>query len=222
MPWRKYISAPYLKWPFWIIILVVWVNIFLAARYNNTLRWDVIVQETGLLSWRLLAFTLLLSLARKLFPRCVTLVRILPLRKHSGILAFLIAGSHGISELVKNGIYKDWEAIFNYTFSTDSPITFGTIAFLLLLPLFLTSTEWAVKKMGAKAWFWLHKLAHPAFISASLHFVWVTGAVQWKPIVWLGIYAMGYAVLWIKRWLQKRRSQGPIPPLADPMDLIHG
>src|SRR5690606_1185893 len=166
MPWRKYISAPYLKWPFWIVILLMWLNIFLSARYNGALRWEVIVSGTGVLAWRLLALTLFLGLARKLCTRCATLVRILPLRKYSGVFAFLIAGSHGFSNLIRNGIYRDWEAIFSYTLSINSTITFGTLSFLLMLPLFLTSTEWAVRKMGAKAWFWLHKLAHPAFILA--------------------------------------------------------
>lgn len=220
MPWRKYISAPYLKWPFWIIILVIWVTIFLSARYNGNLRWGVIVHETGDLSWYLLAFTLFLGLARKLCPKCVTIVRILPLRKHSGVLAFLIAGSHGIAELVKNGIHRDWEAIFNYTLSFDSLVTLGMLSFLLMLPLFLTSTEWAVKKMGAKTWFWLHKLAHPAFILAALHSAWVTGQLRSASLVWLVLYVLGYIILWIKRGIEKRQKGQKIHRF-DPMEEIH-
>lgn len=203
MPWRKYISAPYLKWPFWVVVGAMWLWIFGRSRPHGELQWDLIVPQVGQLAWRLLVLTIFLSLLRKLFPRCATLVRVLPLRKHSGLLAFLIAGSHGVSELVRNGIHKDWEAIFAHTLSLDSSITYGATAFLLLLPLFLTSTEWAVKTMGIKAWFWLHKLVHPAFILVGLHYAFAGASIRLKPLVVLGIYLLGYLFLQLRRFWKK-------------------
>lgn len=203
MPWRKYISAPYLKWPFWIFIILTWINIFLTSRYNGALRWNVIAPETGELAWKLLILMIFLSLAHKLFPKNVTLVRIFPLRKQAGILAFLIVGSHALANIVKHGINWDWRTIFAYSFS-DSFITLGTTSFLLMLPLFLTSTEWAIKKMGAKAWFWLHKLAHPAFILAGVHIALINNPPKAGPLIWLGMYVIGYLILWSKKLLNKK------------------
>ncbi len=208
MPWRKYLSALYLKWPFWILVCALWLRIFWLAYDRGSLRWGIVSRETGQLALWLLALTLLLGLLRKLFPACAALVRILPLRKHSGVLAFLIAGCHGIAEWAKNGIHTDWSAAFSYSLLADWRITLGSASFLLMLPLFATSTHWAVKAMGAKAWFWLHKLAHPAFILAALHAALGGASLRMKPLIALGIYAAAYSFLLARKLFKSSHKPG--------------
>lgn len=49
-------------------------------------------------------------------------------------------------------------------------IFFGMAAFLLLIPLALTSTSGMIKRVGGKRWQMLHKLAYVIGILAAIHF----------------------------------------------------
>jgi sulfoxide reductase heme-binding subunit YedZ len=51
-------------------------------------------------------------------------------------------------------------------------ITVGVIAWLLLLPLAATSTNWAIRKLGGKRWSWLHKLVYVAAVCGIVHYWW--------------------------------------------------
>lgn len=48
-------------------------------------------------------------------------------------------------------------------------IILGMIGFLALLPLALTSSNWAIRRMGPKAWQRLHRLAYLAVVAGVLH-----------------------------------------------------
>lgn len=52
-------------------------------------------------------------------------------------------------------------------------ILVGFAAFLMLLPLALTSWNGAVRRMGALAWKRLHRLAYPAILAGAVHYVMI-------------------------------------------------
>ena len=52
-------------------------------------------------------------------------------------------------------------------------ITVGFIAFVLLIPLALTSTNGMIKRLGGKRWQWLHRLIYVIAPLAILHFWWM-------------------------------------------------
>jgi sulfoxide reductase heme-binding subunit YedZ len=51
-------------------------------------------------------------------------------------------------------------------------ITMGVIAWLLLVPLAATSTNWSIRKLGGKRWNRLHKLVYLAAICGVIHYWW--------------------------------------------------
>ena len=51
-------------------------------------------------------------------------------------------------------------------------ITAGVAAWLLLLPLAATSTNWAIRKLGGKRWNRLHRLVYVAAVCAVIHYWW--------------------------------------------------
>ena len=51
-------------------------------------------------------------------------------------------------------------------------ITAGFLAFVLMLPLAATSTNWSIRKLGGKRWNLLHKLIYVTGISGVVHFWW--------------------------------------------------
>jgi sulfoxide reductase heme-binding subunit YedZ len=65
-------------------------------------------------------------------------------------------------------------------------ITIGMAAFLLLLPLALTSTDAALRRMGPAAWRRLHMLAYPATIAGALHYLLLVKSWPVEPFVYLG------------------------------------
>lgn len=90
-------------------------------------------------------------------------------RKHLGLLAFAYACAHllvyvGLDRLGQLGtLFKDF---------TERPfIVVGLAAFALLVPLALTSSKRAIKRLGGRAWNRLHKLVYLIAILAVIHFV---------------------------------------------------
>jgi sulfoxide reductase heme-binding subunit YedZ len=58
----------------------------------------------------------------------------------------------------------------------------GAAAYLLLLPLALTSTNWAIRKLGGKNWNRLHKLIYAAAICGIVHYWWQVKTGVLKPL----------------------------------------
>ena len=95
----------------------------------------------------------------------------LQLRRTLGLYAFAYAGLH-----LLNFIGLDYG--FNFALIkegiTDKPFALvGLAAFLILLPLAVTSTKGWVKRLGNN-WPRLHRLLYVAGILAVVHFIWLT------------------------------------------------
>lgn len=64
-------------------------------------------------------------------------------------------------------------------------VTVGMAAFLLLLPLAITSNNLSVRRLGPAAWRRLHRLVYPAAVLAAIHYLWLAKGFQIEPILWL-------------------------------------
>jgi len=62
-------------------------------------------------------------------------------------------------------------------------VTVGFLAWLLLLPLALTSNRWSIRKLG-KRWSRLHKLVYLIAPLGVLHFLWLVKADWLEPLVY--------------------------------------
>lgn len=73
-------------------------------------------------------------------------------------------------------------------------ILVGSLAFLLMTPLALTSTNRMIKRLGGKRWSRLHKLAYPCAVFAVLHFYLLVKSDVSKPLVYAALLAvlLGY------------------------------
>lgn len=205
----KYFRLPYIKWVFYLVIAVWWSGILYFSYSDGVFDWKFAVIYTGILAWYLLIYTIFISLLHKLLPRVLFFGILLPLRKETGVFAFLIAGSHAVFEFLKQGVLWNAKGMLEATLSSANLAYLGTIAFLIMLPLFLTSTNWAVKKMGARAWKNLHRMAHVAFLVAGIHvmlnkYFQPDGYIQWKTVGAFSFYFLGYGYLWAKRLMSKK------------------
>lgn len=92
------------------------------------------------------------------------------LRRMLGLLAFFYASLH-LATYVGLDQFFDWRAIAKDV--AKRPFIFvGAAAFTSLVPLALTSTNGAVRRLGFARWKLLHRLAYVAPALGVLHFFW--------------------------------------------------
>jgi len=208
--WKKYYNEQYLKWIVWLWVSMWWLSIFFESYSHGSMQWGEMVKETGELTWYLLIFTIMISLLHKLFPRVWQINNIVPLRKYTGICCWLIALTHAGSEMLKRGIASDPVAIANTALSMENGMIFGAASFLIMLPLFVTSTNYAVQKMGYLWWKRLHTLTHIAFVLAAAHILVLKfqsdGEIYLKTAGIMSLYVVGYGVVFWRSF-RKRTVQ---------------
>ncbi|MBU3031229.1 sulfite oxidase heme-binding subunit YedZ [Paracoccus marinaquae] len=66
-------------------------------------------------------------------------------------------------------------------------LLFGMTAFLLLLPLALSSNNLSLRRMGAQAWRRLHRLVYLAAPLVALHWIWSLKTFPVEPLLWLAV-----------------------------------
>ena len=86
-------------------------------------------------------------------------------------------------------------------------IAMGFAAFLLLLPLALTSTKGWIRRLG-KRWTQLHRLVYVAAIAAVIHFAWKVKVFTGDAVIYAAIVTLllGFRVVWHLR--QRRAFSG--------------
>ncbi|MEL6642286.1 MAG: protein-methionine-sulfoxide reductase heme-binding subunit MsrQ [Pseudomonadota bacterium] len=139
---------------------------------------------------------------------CITPLRtyaglnLLKFRRPLGLIGFFYILLHLLVWLILDvGIISEiWKDIVKRPY-----ITIGMVGFVLLLPLALTSNDWAIRKMGAAGWRRLHKLAYPAVILGGVHYVMLVKGWQIEPILYLG----GIAALLAMRLKWRKRQPAP-------------
>jgi methionine sulfoxide reductase heme-binding subunit len=165
----KHSTLVALKVLVWLACLAPFVWLLWGA-FTNTLGPDAtatITFTTGLTTLRLLAITLAITPLRKLIPKLAWMIRF---RRLLGLFTFFYATLHLMT----------WVALYTgfdlHAMATDVVkrryITAGMAAWLLMLPLAATSTNWAIRKLGGKRWNRLHKLIYAAAVCGVIHYWW--------------------------------------------------
>ena len=125
-------------------------------------------------------------------------VNLMKFRRPLGLLGFFYAGIHVAVWLVMD-LQMRWAEIG--TDLTRRPyIVVGAVAFACLIPLALSSSSGAVRRMGPVAWKRLHRLAYLAIPLGAIHLamqekVWTVAAVVY-PCVAVGLVSL--------RWVWRR------------------
>ena len=142
-----------------------------------------IEHRLGLWALRFLMLTLAITPLRQLTHQPV-LVRF---RRMLGLYAFFYATLHFSAYLVLD-LRGYWTQIFA-EIAKRPYITVGFTAWLLLVPLALTSTQWAIRKLG-RNWSRLHKLVYAIGVLAVLHFWWLVKSDIREPALYAAILAV--------------------------------
>ena len=157
---------------------------------------EELLLTTGLWAFRFL----LLSLAVTPLRRLTGWSRVIRFRRMIGLFAFFYAALHlSIYVLLDQGL------AFRFILADVAKrrfITAGMVAFVLLVPLAVTSTTGWIRRLGRR-WQQLHRVAYVSAAAAALHFIWKVKVVVGEPVY----YAVALAVLLGIRLAWRRRTQ---------------
>jgi sulfoxide reductase heme-binding subunit YedZ len=127
------------------------------------------------------------------------------LRRMLGLFAFFYASLHFMTFLWFDHFFDVQEMLKDV--GKRPFILVGFTAFVLLIPLAVTSTNGTVKRLGAKRWQWLHRLIYLIAPLGILHFWWMKAGKHnfEQPIIFGSIVA----VLLLSRvmWALKKRMK---------------
>jgi sulfoxide reductase heme-binding subunit YedZ len=145
------------------------------------------IREITLRTGRVALVLLLLSLACTPATILFRFKPALKLRRPLGLYAFLYAGLHLLTFVGLD---------YGFDFSLIVPevrqkrfVQVGMLAFLLLLPLAITSTRGWIKRLG-KNWKRLHRLVYLAAVAVVIHFVWLAKGDIRRPLRYGAVLAL--------------------------------
>lgn len=167
------------KWAIYWIGLLPAANLFAAALTDRLGPDPLKVLENGLGEWTLRFLILGLTISPLMRFARINLVRY---RRAIGLVAFAYVSLH-LSVYLFLDRQLDVPAIIADIIKRPY-ITIGMTAFVLLLPLALTSNNWSVARLG-KRWQKLHKLVYVAAILGAVHYLLLVKAWPLEPILYL-------------------------------------
>ena len=171
---------------------------------------EEITHRTGFWTLTLLTTTLSVTPIRKL-PRLNALIH---LRRLLGVYAFFYAVLHFTTYALDRAVFSGLGITLGALVEdvAERPyITVGFTAFVLLIPLAITSTKGWVKRLGGKRWQRLHRLVYVSSVAGVVHFWWLVKADTRRPMIFAAILIvlLGYRLgIWWKKRSAERHAGG--------------
>jgi methionine sulfoxide reductase heme-binding subunit len=158
---------------------------------------EFIQHATGDWTLRFLVITLCITPFRKLLK----LPDLIRFRRMLGLFAFFYACLHFLTYLGPDQSFDlaaMWKDVAKRPF-----ITMGFAAFVLLIPLALTSTAGWIRRLGGRRWQMLHRLIYISAICGVIHYYWLVKSAVLRPLTYAAIVAI--LLLWrLGDWLIRR------------------
>ncbi len=168
----------------WLVFAV------LTGRASANPAEDILL-TTGIWSLRFLLASLAITPVR----RITGWHRLIQYRRMLGLFAFFYAVLHVLSYIAFDRFFvlgEIWADVVKRPF-----ITAGMTAFVLMIPLAVTSTRGWIQRLGRR-WQLLHRLVYVSAVAGVLHFVWKVKVVIGEPVFYAVILAvlLGFRVVW--------------------------
>lgn len=157
---------------------------------------------TGIWALRFLVATLLVTPVR----RVTGWNRIVQYRRMLGLFTFFYASVHF-------AIYIGVDQFFAFDFILKDVakrpfITMGFTAFVLMIPLALTSTKGWIRRLGRR-WQVLHRLVYVSAVCAAVHYLWKVKVMIGSPVYYaaaIGIL-LAFRLIWQLRSVKSMKAQ---------------
>jgi sulfoxide reductase heme-binding subunit YedZ len=163
---------------------------------------ETLQHTTGDWTLRFLILTLAITPLRKTFK----LPELIRYRRMLGLFAFFYVVLHFLTYLGPDQNFNFsgmWDDVAKRKF-----VTVGFAAFVLLIPLALTSTAGWIRRLGGKRWQALHRLIYVCAILGVVHYYWLVKSDVRKPLIYA--FFVGILLLW-RVWDAYFRGKGNAP-----------
>ena len=145
---------------------------------------EFITHATGDWTLRFLVITLCITPFRKILH----LPELIRFRRMLGLFAFSYACLHFTTYIWLDKFFdlsEMWKDIVKRKY-----ITVGFTAFLLLIPLAVTSTTGWIRRLGGKRWQLLHRLIYFSAALGVIHYYWMVKSAVIRPLTYGAIVAV--------------------------------
>ena len=159
---KAFLNSP---WFFWAVLALPSIGMIGGALGGNDLQ--PLLHPTGEFAARFMIIAMMLTPLRMLFPRAGWIGWLMKRRRYIGVAAFGYAALHTLyyvidlgslsavlSDAVKFGIWTGW------------------VAFLIFVPLALTSNDASLRALGPR-WKTLQRFVYAAAVATLLHWIFV-------------------------------------------------
>src|SRR5712664_4752029 len=199
---RKFLSSNWAKVAVFVLSLgpllfLVWRAVQADLTPNPV---EFLQHQTGDWTLRFLIFTLCITPFRKV----LNLPELIRFRRMLGLFAFFYVSLHFLT-------YLGPDQSFNFAAMLKDVvkrpfITVGFAAFVLLIPLALTSTTGWIRRLGGKRWQALHRLIYVSAIAGVIHYWWLVKADITRPAQYAFVLSLllGYRLV---AWLLRRTGK---------------
>ncbi len=171
---------------------------------------EFITRNTG--DWTL--YFLCITLAVTPLRRLTNWNWLIRLRRMIGLFVFFYAALHFTTFLWFDHFFDVGEMLKDVV---KRPfITVGFAAFVLLIPLALTSTNSMVKRLGGKRWQWLHRLIYVVAMLGVVHYWWMKeGKHDFEQPIIFGVIVAALLLIRVFWALQKRSKSKALARTGD-------
>ena len=175
---------------------LVWLGLHSGLGANPI---EFITHSTG--DWTLIF--LLVTLAVTPLRKLTRQYWLISFRRMIGLFAFFYGFLHLMTYVWLDKFFDVHEMV--HDIAKRKFITAGMTAFTLMIPLALTSTKWAIRRLG-KRWQTLHRLIYFSAAAGVIHYIWLVKADLKKPLEYA--FALGMLLMYrVVEWTVARRSR---------------
>jgi sulfoxide reductase heme-binding subunit YedZ len=172
---------------------------------------EVITHSTGLWALIFLLISLTVTPARKLLG----IPELIRFRRMLGLFAFFYGCLHFLTYIWLDKFFDVHDMakdVIKRPF-----ITVGFTAFVLMIPLAVTSTRKMIQRLGGKRWQMLHRLIYLSAIAGVVHFYWLVKKDVTQPVLYGGVLAvlLGYRLVPFLVSRFSFRVAAPASPVAN-------
>jgi len=164
---------------------------------------EALQTQTGIWALRFMVLTLAVTPVRRL----TKWNRVIQYRRMLGLFAFFYAFLHLLAYAILDRYFDFagiWEDVAKRPF-----ITAGMVAFLLMIPLAITSTRGWIRRLGRR-WQLLHRLIYLSAIAAAVHYLWKVKIMGGSPVYYALIVGalLAFRIGW-QVWARRPQPAAP-------------
>ena len=145
---------------------------------------EKITHATGDWTLRFLLITLAITPLRKVLG----VPSLIKFRRMLGLIAFFYGCLHFLTYIWLDKFFNVHDMLADV--AKRKFITIGFTAFVLLIPLAVTSTAGWIRRLGGRRWQALHRLIYFSAIAGVIHYIWLVKKDVRKPLEYGAILAV--------------------------------